>query len=248
MDRLIYTALSGMNASMVSQRMIANNLANAQTTGFRAEVMTSTPATLKGPSLEVRSLGNGQVRGARMEQGAFATTGRPLDVALNGQSLLAVQAADGTEAYTRRGDLSVSPNGLIVNGEGYPVIGSGGPISVNPRSHITISPEGRILAADPDAPDLPPQELDRLKLASPQGFAIIKGLDGLMRIDGADGTVLPADEAATLVAGALEQSNVKPTEILVEMVEAQRLFDIRTKLISTARDIDEGGASLMRLS
>jgi flagellar basal-body rod protein FlgF len=248
MDRLIYTALSGMNASMVSQRMIANNMANANTIGFRAEVMASTPATLKGPSLEVRALGNGQVRGARMEQGPISSTGRPLDVALNGQALLAVQAADGSEAYTRRGDLSVSANGLLVNGEGYPVIGSGGPISLNPRASISISPEGRILAADPDAPDLPPQELDRLKLASPEGFAVIKGLDNLMRIEGEEGAVLPADESATLVAGALEASNVKPTEVLVEMVEAQRLFDIRTKLISAAREIDEGGASLMRLS
>lgn len=248
MDRLIYTALSGMKASMVSQRMIANNMANAQTIGFRAEVMASNPSTLKGPSLEVRAMGNGHVRGARMEQGAITATGRPLDVAINGGALLAVQAPDGSEAYTRRGDLSVSTNGLLVNGEGYPVIGSGGPISVNPRASISISAEGRVLAADPDAPDLPPQELDRLKLTNPAGFPIIKGIDNLIRIAGEGGAVLPADESATLIAGSLEASNVKPTEVLVEMVEAQRLFDIRTKLISTARDIDEGGASLMRLT
>ena len=73
----------------------------------------------------------------------------------------------------------------------------------------------------------------------------MKDVDGLFRVSG--GGVLPDDETAKVVSGALEQSNVKPTEIIVQMIEAQRLFDFRTKLISTARDVDESGASLMRL-
>ena len=249
MDRLIYTALSGMNASMVQQRMLANNMANANTIGFRAEVMAASPATLTsgvgGQALEARAHGNAAVRGARMEAGPISTTGRNLDVALEGRALLAVQGPDGEEAYTRRGDLSVSPNGLLVNGEGYPVIGQGGPITLAPDAIASIAPDGRVLVADPATPDLPPQEVDRLKLASPDGSRIWKGLDNLFRVEG--GGVLPDDEAATLVAGSLEQSNVKPTEVLVQMVEAQRLFEIRTKLLATAREVDEGSAMLMRL-
>ncbi len=246
MDRMIWTAVSAMNASMAQQRMIASNLANAQTTGFRAEFMQFTPMTLKGPQLETRALSDGAVRGALMDPGAVIQTGRPLDLAVNGSALLAVQASDGDEAYTRRGDLTVSPAGLLVNGEGYPVLGDGGPISVPPGSLASLAPDGGLLIRDPATPDAPPVLLDRLKLASPVGSTIAKGLDGLFRVEG--GGALPADAAASITPEALEQSNVNTSEVLVQMIEAQRLFDMRTKLIATARDLDQGGASLMRLS
>ena len=246
MDRLIWTAVTGMNASMARQRMIASNMANSQTVGFRAEVMAQTPMTLIGPSIQVRALSDPAVRGARMEQGAFIATGRPLDIAIQGQALLAVQAPDGAEAYTRRGDLTVSPSGLLVNGEGFAVLGDGGPISVPPGSAISIAPDGAVLAADPAAPDQPSTAVGRIKLASWQGSTIEKGLDGLFRVK--DGGALPADAEARVTPATLEQSNVRPSEVLVDMIEAQRLFEMRTQLIATARQIDEGGASLMRLS
>lgn len=245
MDRLIYTAMSGMTDSMVRQRVIASNMANAQTVGFRAEMLYSTPVTLKGPSLEARAMTEGEVRGADMSAGSITQTGRPLDIALEGDALLAVQAQDGTEAYTRRGDLSISPTGVLQNGDGRPVIGASGPVTLPLGADAMISNDGAVLVRDPAAPDAPPTEIDRLKLASPKGSQIMKDVDGLFRVTG--GGVLPGDETAKVVSGALEQSNVKPTEIIVQMIEAQRLFDIRTKLISTARDVDESGASLMRL-
>ena len=246
MDRLIWTALSGMNASMARQRMIASNLANAQTTGFRAEYMQFTPMTLKGAGLESRALSDSAVRGALMDPGAVIQTGRPLDIAVGGEALIAVQAADGDEAYTRRGDLSVSPSGLLVNGEGYPVLGEGGPISVPPGSAVSIGSNGAVLAKDPASPDAPASEVGRIKLASWRGSQIDKGLDGLFRVVG--GGVLPSDATAAVTPKALEQSNVNTSEVLVEMIEAQRLFDMRTKLIATARELDEGGAQLMRMS
>jgi flagellar basal-body rod protein FlgF len=246
MDRLIWTAVSGMNASMARQRMLASNLANAQTTGFRAEFMQFTPMTLRGAGLEARALTDGAIKGALMDPGAVVQTGRPLDLAIDGEALLTVQAADGDEAYTRRGDLGVTPEGLLVNGEGYPVLGTSGPISVPPGSQVSFAPDGSVLVRDPANPDAPPSAVGKLKLASWRGSGIEKGLDGLFRVPGEG--ALPADEVATVSAGALEQSNVDTSLVLVEMIEAQRLFDIRTKLIATARDLDEGGASLMRLS
>ncbi len=246
MDRLIWTAVTGMNASMARQRMIASNMANAQTVGFRAEVMAQTPMTLVGPSVQARSMSDAAVYGAQMDQGALIATGRALDVALQGDGLIAVQAPDGSEAYTRRGDLSVSPSGILTNGEGFPVLGESGPISVPPGGQISIGSDGAVLSADPAQPESPPQRIGQIKLASWRGSRIEKGLDGLFRVVG--GGVLPSDAEARLIPENLEQSNVKPAEVLVEMVEAQRLFDMRTKLIATARDIDEGGASLMRMS
>jgi flagellar basal-body rod protein FlgF len=246
MDRLIYTAYSGLTGSMVTQQVIASNMANAQTIGFRAEMLNADPMTLKGPSIEARAMMRGEVRGASMKQGAVIETGNPLDVALTGRTMLAVQGADGEEAYTRRGDLSVDASGVLTNGDGRPVVGDAGPVTVPPGARITIAPDGRVLAALPETPDQPPQEVGRLKLVSTAGSAIEKGLDGLFRVPG--GGALPADEEAKLQPGSLEQSNVEPTRVLVEMVEAQRLFDMRTKLISTARELDEGGAGLMRLT
>jgi len=247
MDRLIFTAFSGLNASMVRQRVIASNMANAQTIGFRAETLQFTPMTVKdGDSLEVRALSDAEVRGADMSEGTLMQTGRPLDIAMSGRALLAVQAADGTESYTRRGDLAVSPSGVLVNGDNAPVIGDNGPISVPPGSQVTIAEDGAVLVRDPATPDAPPNKIDRVKLAVSTGTRMEKGLDGLLKVYG--GGVLPADLEAKVVPGALEQSNVKPSDVLIQMVEAQRLFDIRTKLISTAKDIDEGGTALMRMT
>jgi flagellar basal-body rod protein FlgF len=245
MDRLVHTALSGMRASMDRQRVIASNMANAQTLGFRAELMDQRAITLKGDALEVRAMQQGAVRSADMEAGEIIETGQPLDVAVTGEALIAVQAADGSEAYTRRGDLSLSPTGLLVTGEGHPVMGEGGPITVPLGGAPTIAPDGTMTVADPAAPDAPPQEVGRIKLAAWAGSPIAKGLDNLFRVEG--GGVLPADEEARLQVGALEQSNVNPTEVLVDMIDAQRLFAMRSKLISTAGELDESGASLMRL-
>lgn len=246
MDRLIFTAYSGMTNSHLSQRVIASNMANAQTTGFRAETLNFTPMTLKGPQLEARAMTSGEVRGANMKQGAVVETGNALDIAMTGDALMAVQADNGDETYTRRGDLSLSPAGVLQNGEGRPVVGTAGPITVPLGAGVRIAPDGSVLVANPEAPDQPPLPVDRIKLASPQGSRIAKGLDGLFRVQG--GGALPGNDEARIIPGALEQSNVDPNAVLVEMIEAQRLFDIRTKVISTARDIDQGGATLMRLT
>ncbi len=250
MDRLIYTAVSGMNASMLRQRMIASNMANAQTIGFRAETMQFTPMTLEGPSLEARSMTYGEVKGAQMKAGSLTQTGRDLDLALAGDALLTVQAPDGGEGYTRRGDLSVSATGLVQNGEGLAVIGENGPVTVPPGSRVSIAPDGSVMVSNPATPDQPPVKLERLKLASWRGSRIEKDLTGLFRVPGENGSfgVLPNNEDARVMPGALEQSNVNPSEVLVEMVEAQRLYDMRTKLVATAKELDEGGAQLMRIS
>lgn len=246
MDRLIYTAVSGMSDSMVRERVIASNMANTSTIGFKAEKLYTTPITLKGPALEARAMADGQVKSADMSAGNITQTGRKLDIALLGDAMMAVQSADGTESYTRRGDLTVSPTGVLENGDGRPVIGNGGPITVPLDAQITIGPDGMVLVANTENPNLPPQPTDRIKLASTSGTTIAKGLDGLFRVVG--GGVLPADENARVIAGSLEQSNVNPSEVLTQMIQAQRLYDIRTKLIATAKEVDQSGTSLLRIS
>jgi flagellar basal-body rod protein FlgF len=245
MDRLIYTAVSGMNASMMRERMIASNMANAQTIGFKAEIMQAQSVTLDGPQLDVRSMNRSEVKGASMKEGAVVQTGRPLDVAMTGNVMLAVQSVDGTEAYTRRGDLSISTTGLITNGEGLPVLGETGPLMVPPGAQASIAQDGSLMVYDPAVPEQAPQKIDRLKLVSTNGTMLEKDLAGVFRVPG--GGVLPVDENAHVIPESMEQSNVNTSQVLVDMIEAQRLFDLRTKLVSTAKELDEGSSKLMRL-
>jgi flagellar basal-body rod protein FlgF len=245
MDRLIYTAVSGMNASMNRERVIASNMANAQTIGFKAEILQATPTTLEGPQLEVRALSSTEVSGASMKAGGLNRTNQPLDVAMQGDAMLAIQTPDGQEGYTRRGDLSITVTGVLQNGDGLPVIGSSGPITIPPGSKVTIGPDGSLLASDPDTPDAAPQVLDKLKLVSTAGTKIAKDIAGQFRVP--NGGILPVNEDAQVIPGALEQSNVNPSEVLADMIAAQRLFDMRTKLVKTAGDLDEAGARLMRI-
>lgn len=246
MDRLIYTAASGMTSSMARQRIIANNMANSQTIGFRAETIQYTPMTLEGPSLEVRSMNSTEVKGASTKQGAIVQTGRKLDIAMTGDAMLTVQAPDGGEGYTRRGDLTITASGLLENGDGLPVMGENGPITVPTDAMISIAEDGAVMSSDPQTPEQLPVQIEKIKLVSTTGSQISKDLTGLFRAP--QKGVLPTNEDARVITGAVEQSNVQTTQVLVEMVEAQRLFDIRTKLIATAKDLDEGGASLMRIN
>jgi len=245
MDRMIYTALTGMNAALSRQRAVASNLANAQTPGFRAETFSMRTLTLKGPSLETRAMTEGAVRGANMGAGRVVPTGRELDIAVLGDALIALQAADGSEVYSRRGDLTIGSGGVLENGDGRPVMGDAGPITVPAGRAVSIGKDGSIFAADPAAPDAPAENVGRIKLASPAGSAIVKDLEGFLRVP--NGGVLPADPTAELESGALEQSNVDSAATLVDIIEAQRSFERRSKLFSTASELDQAGSRLMSL-
>ena len=247
MDRLIYTAMTAMNAAMDRQRVVANNLANATTPGFRQEIFAVTPATLKDGSLEARAMARGNVRGADMKAARVVPTGNPLDVALEGKALLAFQSPDQQgEIYSRRGDLRVAASGVIENGEGLAVLGEGGtPITVPPGFSIALAADGTIMARDPAAPNAPAEAIEKLRLVNPEGSPLAKGIDSFLKVPG--GGVLPPDPTARLTPGALEMSNVETADTLVQMIEAQRAFEQRAKIIATAGDLDEASSSLMRL-
>ncbi len=245
MDRLVHTAMTAMRGAMARQTAIANNLANANTTGFRAEIANASTTWLNGPGVNARAQASEQVIAADMASGTVTQTGNPLDIALNGDALLTVQAPDGDEAYTRRGDLKLSESGLLTTGDGHPVLGEGGPITLPPADSITIAKDGGIWIVPQGGDPAQSQQIDRLKLASPQGSQIAKGLDGLFREK--NGGVLPSDPDATVTAEALEGSNVNPTLALVQMIDASRAWETQIKLVSTAKEMDDGGASLMRL-
>ena len=245
MDRLVNTALTAMRGAMSRQTTIAHNLANANTVGFRAEMANATTRWIDGQTFKTRAQSAEQVLGANMAQGSVTSTGNPMDVAINGEAMLAVQASDGSEAYTRRGDLKLSDSGLLTTGDGLPVIGQSGPVTLLPADKVSISKDGSIWIVPAGGDPNLPQEIDRLKLANPTGSQIAKGLDGLFRE--VNGGVLPDDPMASVTSGALEGSNVNATEMLVQMIEASRAWENQIKMIDTAKQIDDGGASLMRI-
>lgn len=247
MDKVAYTSLSALRGAMQRQAAIAHNLANANTTGFRAEMSSVRSLWLQGGGLQSRAPAAEEVVAADMKSGTIAETGRDLDVAILGDALLAVQSVEGEEAYTRRGDLVRSDSGLLTTGDGRPVIGNQGPITIPPADSLKIDGDGKIWIVPTGGDPNQPQELDRLKLASPVGSKVKKGLDGLFRVEGDLGAVLPADITAKVQPKSLEGSNVDTTKALVEMIEASRAWDQQVKLISSAQEIDVSAVDLMRL-
>ena len=247
MDRMVYTALSGLRGQMSAQAAIANNIANASTTGFRADRVAFQQMMLKGgDGLASRAPAAEEVLDADRRAGTIQSTGRDLDVAVTGTAWIAVQAPDGQEAYTRRGDLKISESGVLETGDGFPVMGSGGPITLPPAQRVVIAEDGSLsIVPMGAAPGATTQAIDRIRLANPEGSQTVKGLDNLLRVKG--GGVLPEDLDAKVVAGSLESSNVNLTQALVDMIENQRSYEVQANLLKEAKSMDESSASLMRL-
>lgn len=247
MDKLVYTALSGLKGQMNAQATIANNIANASTIGFRADRVNFERMMVKGDGFDSRQPSAETVVDMDRRAGTIVQTGRNLDVAITGDNWLAVQAVDGSEAYTRRGDLQIAQSGVLETGDGFPVMGSGGPITVPPHDRIMIADDGTVSIVPPGAdPSQPPTVIDKLKLVSDQGSKTIKGLDNLLHVRG--GGVLPPDLDGKVQTGSLEQSNVNLTQALVDMIENQRSYEVQANLLRDAKSMDESAASLMRVS
>lgn len=245
MDRLIYTSLTAMRGSMARQTAIANNLANANTPGFRADIAEAQSLWLDGQRLDTRAFASEEVLAADMTAGTVTSTGRDLDIAMSGDTMLAVQAENGEIGYTKRGDLMLSASGLLTTGDGRPAQGSQGPITLPPADAINIDEQGRVWIVPQGGDASQPQEIDRLQLVSPAGSEVIKGTDGLFRVRG--GGALPDDPDARVTTRSLEGSNVSATEALVKMIEASRSWDTQLKLLGDARDMDAATADLMSL-
>ena len=248
MDKLVYTAATGLRATMAAQAAIANNMANASTIGFRADRVVFDQIQVKGggATLEARSPTSEEVTDADRTPGAMQTTGRNLDVAMNGAATwLAVQAPDGGEGYTRRGDLEVAPSGVLQTGDGYLVQGQSGPITLPPYDSLSIGADGTISIVPQGGDPKNPSVVDKLKLVSTTGSDTVKGTDNLLKVRG--GGVLPDDAEAAVTSGALEGSNVNMTQALVDMIQNQRAYEVQANLMKEAKNMDEGSTSVMRL-
>ncbi|MCX7815701.1 MAG: flagellar basal-body rod protein FlgF [Tepidimonas ignava] len=245
MDRVIFTAASGATAALHRHQVIAHNLANVTTTGFRAELSTFRAVPLRGEGSTTRVHALEATPGYLDKPGNLQSTGRPLDVAAVGRAFFAIQALDGTEAYTRAGALQVNAQGNLVGFNGLPMLDAGGaPIQVPNDAQVSIARDGTVTAK---VGNEAPQVLGRLKLVTPpQGQRLKRGEDGLFRAP--DGQPLPADETARLVDGMLEGSNVDPIAAMVDMIAATRQYEAQMRLIQNADKNDQTAAQLLSVN
>ena len=244
MDRMIYTAMTGASAAQHRQQLLSNNLANASTPGFRAELSTFRAVPIRGDGSSTRVFAVEATAGHLDAPGPITNTGRNLDVAARGRSYFAVQGLDGTEAYTRAGALEVNVEGTVVNGQGLPMLGDGGPLVVPPNAQLDIGEDGTVTAR---VSGQPPQNVGRLKLVTPDDENRLKrGDDGLFR--GPQGDPLPTDAAARMQSGALEGSNVNPIEAMVGMIAVARQFEVQMRLLQNGEANDKSAGQLLSLN
>ncbi len=246
MDRLIYTAMTGAKHILEQQATTSHNLANATTTGFRAQLDSFRAVPVVGEGLPTRAFVVDATVGTDFTPGALQQTGRDLDVAVQGKGWIALQLADGSEAYTRHGNLKLSENGILQTQSGISVLGDGGPISVPPEVAVTIAKDGTVSAI---ATTYKPGEatvLGRIKLVNPQEDQLVRGDDGLFRLK--DGKAADADAGVTLAGGALEGSNVNVVDAMVNMINLARQFEMHMNLLKNAESNATKASQILALS
>src|SRR5689334_519022 len=242
MDRMLYVAMTGAKETLRAQTVNNHNLANVSTTGFRADLAAFQSRAVDGTGFASRVYATNASVGWDSTSGALLTTGRDLDIAINGQGWIAVQGADGKEAYTRAGNLQVDPTGQLKTATGLPVLGDGGPINVPPYTSIFFARDGSIsIVAQGQTPDTT-STVGRVKLVNPAEADVVRGDDGLFRMK--DGSDAPPDANVQIGSGVLESSNVNTADAMVRMIELARQFEMQVKAIRSA---EENGAAASQL-
>ena len=247
MDRMLYIAMTGAKQSMLAQAINTNNLANASTTGFRADLAAMRSMPVFGPGHPSRVYAIAERPGIDFSFGTISVTGRDLDVAVNGEGWIAVQGQDGSEAYTRAGNLRIASGGVLQTATGVVVLGNNGTIAIPPADKVEIAVDGTISIRPVGQSPSTLAVVDRIKLVNPQVSELTKGADGLFRLKEAAGVAAEADGSVRLTAGALESSNVNAVEAMINMIALSRQFEMQIRSMRTAEDNDAASAQIMRM-
>ena len=247
MDKMLWVAMSGAKENMNSVAVRANNLAKANTTGFKADLQQARAMQAFGEGLPTRVFSMTESPGQNFASGAIQATGRNMDVAIKDQGWIAVDDGNGNERYTRNGSLEVGTDGMLKNSNGQTVLGDNGPIFVPmPIDNRVIGSNGNVSIRPMGAPADAMEVVDRIKLVNPPNGNIEKGNDGLFKLK--DGQQAFADANVKLEIGALEGSNVNSVEEMTHMIALQRQYEMNVKLMKTADENAQRSESLMRMS
>ncbi|BCZ96882.1 TPA: flagellar basal-body rod protein FlgF [Legionella pneumophila subsp. pneumophila] len=245
MEPILYNSISGGRSDFKRQEIIANNLANINTPGFKADLYQAQTMYMNNANgnnqFSAHSFITQNANGVDTSPGEIITTGRDLDVAIDGDGWIAVQDSQGREAYTRGGSLRLNPNGQLITASGKVVLGDGGPISIPPAQSIEIGSDGTISIVPLEGDVKSLAILDRIKLVTLDRNNIYKNDEGLIQLKSGAAT---ANSNIKLQSGALEGSNVNAIDQMVAMISAGREFDAQMKLLST---VDDNGQKLAQL-
>ncbi|NKF21755.1 flagellar basal body rod protein FlgF [Solimonas marina] len=246
MDRALYVAMTGASETLRQQAINNHNLANASTTGFRAELLASQAQDVNGPGLPTRVNSAAQTPGWDSRGGNIQQTGRNLDVAMAPDTWLAVQASDGSEAYTKAGDLQLDAYGQLRTASGQTVLGDAGPVTIPQAADLSIGGDGTITVQPLGSGTESLATVGRLKVMQATPDQLERGTDGLMRAK--PGVALNPASGNVVTSGALESSNVNLPETMVNMISLARQFELQTKLMKTAEDNAAASSTLTRIS
>ncbi len=247
MDRAIYIAMTGAKNNMLAQTAHANNLANANTHGFRADFeQARSMGVYYGDGLPTRAYSQSERPATDFSFGSLSETGRNLDAAIEHDGFFVVTAPDGTEALTRVGNFVISPEGVLHTGNGLPVMGEGGIISLPPIEKIQIARDGTIsIQIQGQGPEAL-ANVNRLRLVNPDLDSIEKSTDGLFRLK--DGGEFFDDPNVTVVAGFLETSNVNVIDEFTKVLALSRQYETQIKLMSTVEENSDASVRLLQLT
>ena len=248
MDRMLYVAMTGAQQTLRGQTLISHNLANVNTVGFRRDLADarSMQAFSDEPAFPTRVYAMTERPSIDLTEGKVMTTGRDLDIAVKGEGWIAIQLSDGSEAYTRNGELQLDVNGQLTTANGQQVMGNGGPIAIPPAEKIQIGEDGTISVRPLGEAPENLVVVDRIRLVKPDGDnPLYKDATGFMRMR--EGNAAPPNAEVRIVSGALEGSNVNPAEALVSMIDASRRFELQVKMMSTAQDNASATDQLLKL-
>jgi flagellar basal-body rod protein FlgF len=251
MDRLVFTSNATIKEQATARQVLVNDLANVSTTGFKSSYDVALQSVkVEGAGFDTRYQAQTVARDLiRMDPGPVMATGRPMDVAMAGNTVLTVQAPNGDQAFTRRGDLKVNIQGQLENGSGHLVLGEGGPIAIPPGLLVSINPDGSIYARDPaqvgPAADV---LVGQLRLRDASSVSLARREDGLFKVsEKPDGTdIALTDLLPKVIPQALEGSNVSAIEAMTRLIDHSRSFETQIRVIKEMKGLDESGASMMK--
>jgi flagellar basal-body rod protein FlgF len=244
MDRSLYVAMSGAKQAMLAQGLIANNVANASTVGFRADMARFAESPIRGPGYPTRVDSVASGVGFDQSVGTLIETGRVLDLSVNGSGWIAVQADDGSEAYVRSGAMNVDALGLLRTSTGQLVLGDDGPIAISPFDRLAVGADGTISIVPQGQGPQTLAQIGRIKLVNPERSELVKRYDGLVQV--ADGQPAEADASVRLVSGFLEASNANLAQGMIEMIELSRRFELEVRMMRVADENASRAAELLR--
>lgn len=244
MNKSLYVAMTGASEILNAQAVNNFNLANVDTVGFKAELSAFQSQAVQGSGYPSRVYATDSTVGWNDTPGSMITTGRPLDVAVQGQGFIAVQGPNGKEAYTRNGDLHVEASGLLVTSTGQLVLGSSGPISVPPSASIKIGSDGTVSAVPLGQTPDTLVTVGRIKLVNPPPTSLVRGGDGLFVM--ANGKNAPANASVQLASGVLESSNVDVANAMVNMIDLARSFDLQVKVMKADKSNSAASSQMLQ--